>query len=100
VPGGDVRQMDGGGANVVEGSGPSAAGISETAILQTPCSDALAREGLAQVSNMRQVILGAPISAVDDDGDGMRSAALRNAQFAELKLIRAVGDALARRRWN
>src|SRR5579863_9074997 len=91
----DLRKMRSAGADVIEGSGPSAARVAETPILQAPGGDALACERLAHVSEMRQVIFGSPIATVDHDCRGMRSVASRRAQLAELKLVRAVGDAFS-----
>jgi hypothetical protein len=98
--GGDFRQVQRGGAHIVERAGPSAAVIADAPIFQAPGRDALAGQSGAKVGNVRQIVTRPPVSAVNHDRDWVRAGSGGEAQFGELEVLRSIRqpDAAAGRR--
>jgi hypothetical protein len=62
---GDLREEAVACSNVLESSGPSAALISDTAILEIPRCDASCNEGVANGIGQSQIVLSSPKTAVN-----------------------------------
>src|SRR6267142_583872 len=60
-----------GAADVLKGSGPSAAGIAHATVFDVPGDDASFLERVAKMPGVSQVVLGAPVAAVNEEDDGM-----------------------------
>jgi hypothetical protein len=98
----DLTQMIGAGRNVLEGAGPTAAVVADAPIFEIPGGEAVSGEiggnGAHEIQSDGAVIefseFGNPAAAVNNDDDGMRPPAGRDAQFAELQRDAAVSDAV------
>src|SRR5579864_1618982 len=84
--------------DVLESLRPAAAGISYPPIFHVPRRHALCGESSAQVTGMREVILRAPESAMQEHKRRMRSFARRAPQIDKLIRVRSVVQALIRGR--
>ena len=82
-----------GAANVLKCSGPSAAGIAHATVLDVPGGDAGLLERVAKMSGVNQVVLGAPIAAVNKEDDRMRAISGGNTDVDELICVLAVREA-------
>src|SRR6476469_7811286 len=60
-------------ANVLKGSGPSATGIANATVLDVPGCDACLFESVAKMPGISEVVFGAPVSAMNEEDDGMRA---------------------------
>src|SRR4051812_22366046 len=79
-----LTQCTVGAANVLKGSGPSAAGIAHATVLDVPGGDAGLLERVAKMSGISQVVLGAPVAAVNEENDRMRAFSGGNADVNKL----------------
>ena len=77
------------GCDVEERVRPPAAGA-DAAVLEVPGGDAVGGEVDADPLHQRPVVLGAPVSAVDDDADGKRPGAGGQEELPELARVGAV----------
>jgi len=97
---GNLTQMIGAGRNVLEGAGPTAAVVAEAPIFKIPGGEPVGGEiggdGTYEIQSDSPVVefseFGDPAAAVNNDDDGMRPYAGRNAQFAELQRAGAVSN--------
>src|SRR5262245_12399348 len=84
VVGGEVREVRAAQCDVVEGARPTAAGLADASKFEVPGCQSSGGERRAQVANVRQVVLGAPESAMDHNRHGVWPSSGRYAQLAEL----------------
>ena len=82
-----------GAADVFKRSGPSAAGIPHTTVFHIPGGDAGFRERMAKMSGISEIVLGAPVAAMDEENDGMRAFSGGKARVDELVWVLAVRKA-------
>src|SRR5258708_1913337 len=80
--------------NVLERSGPSAAGIADSAVLDVEGGDARRSQRFAQMSGVGEVILRPPKAAVDVQQNGVRSLRARQTHFEKLIGIDAIRHTL------
>ena len=85
-------------ADIVEGPGPSAAGVSNAPIFKVKSRDARSSERLAQVARVCQTILCAPEATVNIQQNRMRSFGERQPHLEDLVWIRAIGGTVIGRR--
>jgi len=82
------------GRDVLEGSRIAAARMADAAVFEVPDRIApLAQIGGHVVHQLESRQVGAPTAAVDQDNDRMAALSVRNPELAELKGLRAIGDA-------
>jgi len=99
---GNLTQMIGPGRNVLEGAGPTAAVVAEAPIFEIPGGEPVGGEiggdRTYEIQSDGPVVefseFGDPAAAMNNDDDGMRPSAGRNAQFAELQRASAVSNAV------
>ena len=77
--------------HVLACTGPAPSRIADATTFDVPRSEPAGREIYTEMSSVNKVLNYVPITAVDYDYKGMRSAPLWKAQIAELKRLRAVG---------
>src|SRR5271157_3181760 len=82
-----------GGADVVKGSGPSAAGVADPSVLDVEGCHACCAQRLTEVPGVREVIHGAPIASVDVQYNGVRSRRWRQTELEKLIGVGAVSNA-------
>src|SRR2546422_3797985 len=70
--------------DILQGSGPTAAGVSNPPVLDTPRCQTCVGQRRAKVTDIFQVIQGAPESAMDNNDDGMQSCIPGKAEIPEL----------------
>src|SRR5205807_6341035 len=80
--------------NVLNRSGPSAAGIADPPVFEVERRDARRSQGFAQVSGVREVILRPPKATVDVQQNGMRSLRAGETHFKKLVRVGAIGYTL------
>src|SRR4051812_17412768 len=88
-----------GAADVLKCSGPSAAGIAHATIFDVPGCNANFFEGVAKMSGVSQVILGAPVAAVNEEDYRMRAFSSGNANVNKLIWVLSVREAQIGVRW-
>src|SRR5207245_1473636 len=71
-------------ADILKCSGPSAAGIAHATVLDVPGGDAGLLERVAKMSGVSQVVLGAPVAAVNEEDDRMWAFSGGNADVNKL----------------
>ena len=77
-------------ADVFKRSGPSAAGIPHTAVFHIPGGDAGFRERVAKMAGISEIVLGAPVAAMDEEDNGMWAISRGKARLDELIWVLAV----------
>ena len=87
-------------SNVSKGSGPSTALIPDATVLHIERRHARQPQRRAKMSGMCQVVLRAPIAAVDVQHNRVRSPSFRDAHFEELIWVRSIGRAQLGRWWR
>src|SRR5262249_50889943 len=87
-----------GAADIFKASRPSSARVSHTAILDIPGGQACTLQRVTEMAGVSQVILGAPVAAMDKEDQRMRPFAGRQPNIHELIRIRAVGEPKVRPR--
>src|SRR5579864_5127351 len=80
-------------ADVLKRSGPSTARIAHAPVLDVPTGDAGLFERVAKMSGVSEIVFGAPVSAVDEEDDGMRAFSGGNANVNKLIRVLAVRKA-------
>src|ERR1051326_1068182 len=88
-----------GAADVFKCSGPSTAGITHATVFDVPGCDACFFERMAKMSGVSQIILRAPVAAVNEEDNRMRAFACGKANVNKLIWVLAVRKAQIRFRW-
>jgi len=79
-------------------AGPPAAGLPEPPVFYVPCCDSVGFERIRHRAEILGFAIGGlEATAVNQNDEGVRSGAIRNAQFAVLIRVGTVGDAPVRR---
>src|SRR5215470_4407242 len=89
----DLWQEARGPGNILKRPRPAPAFITGPAIFHIPSCQAFGREGGAKMSDMLEVILGAPKAAVDTHNDWKWRGTFRQTQFTKLIGIASIGEA-------
>ena len=85
-------------ADVLKGSGPSAAGVANATVFDVPGCDAGLFERMAKMSSISEIVFGAPVAAVNEEDDWMRAFSAGDANVDKLIWILAVSEAQIRLR--
>jgi hypothetical protein len=93
--------MIGAGRDVLEGAGPTAAVVAEAPVFEIPCGEAVGGEiggdWAYEIQSDGAVVefseLGDPAASVNNDDNGMRPSAGRDAQLAEWQHASTVSNA-------
>src|SRR5579862_1303463 len=86
-------QMLRAGADVVQGAGPTTAGLADAAVFEIPGGESGGSEGGAEMAGVAEIVGGAPVTAVQENDGGVRTFVFGDAEVAELIGVGAVGDA-------
>src|SRR6267142_1983439 len=86
-------KMVGAARDVLQSSGPTAARVSNPAVLETPGGDSGGRQCSAKMTDIFQVVPGSPESAMDHDHDRMKSCVARKTKIPKLQRVRSIGNA-------
>ena len=95
---GDNAQVVGAAADVRKGARPAAAVVTDPTVLERPRCDATARQSRCQLCAMCNVELRLPATAVDENGNRVRTFPSWQSQVDELQRIAAVMNTSVRRR--
>ena len=87
------KQSTVGAADVFKCSGPSAAGIAHAPVFDVPRGDAGLLKRMAKMPGVSQVVLGAPVAAVNKEDDRMRAFSSWNANVDKLIWVLPVSEA-------
>src|SRR5256886_8832123 len=93
---GNQAKMIGAPRDVLQRSGPAAAGVSNPPVFETPRGQSSVCECRAEMTDIFQVVFRPPESAVDHDHDRMQSFFLRNTKIPKLQRVRSIGDSFHR----
>src|SRR2546422_1969994 len=93
---GNQAKMIGAPRDVLQSSGPAAARFSNPAVFETPRGEAGAGEFRAEMTDIFQVVVRPPESAVDHDHDRMQPFFLRNTKIPKLQRVRSISDSFHR----
>jgi hypothetical protein len=79
-------------ADVLKGSRPAAAKVANPPVFDVARDYPLGGEGGAEMPDMREVILGSPETAMDNEEQRERSFTVRKSELGELVGIIAISD--------
>src|SRR5882724_12862010 len=82
-----------GAADVLKSAGPAATGIPYTTIFDVPGRNADLLQRVAKVPGITEIVLRAPVAAVDEKDDGMRTFSRGKANVDELIRVLSVRKA-------
>jgi hypothetical protein len=86
-------------ADILKCARPSAAWIADATVFDVPCGNAGFFQRVTKMSGISEIVLGAPIAAVNEKDTGMRAYARGKANVNELIGVRAVRETQIRLWW-
>src|SRR2546427_12862086 len=94
-----LENVASGEANVVKSSGSTTARVSDPPVFYVGGDNSRRCEGGAEMADVREVILGLPETAVDNEEQWKRSFALGKPELSELARIIAIANPNVEKRW-